>query len=109
VIDSDATSGFGGFAMSSFNQSYSELIWKLAVWVMLTLVAILGYYLPIPLTDYPPEDARIFVNAFTLMNIGIRPWVLSLVLWQAAAMILNSAKRGFPIISAFSAWFWLQR
>jgi hypothetical protein len=103
VIDGDATSGFRGFAMSSLNQSYSELIWKIAVWVLLTLVSILGYYLPIPLTEYPPEDARIFVGAFTLMNIGIRPWVLALVLWQAAAMILNSANSGFPNISAFSA------
>jgi hypothetical protein len=103
VIDGDATSGFRGFAMSNLNQIYRKLIRKIVVWVLLTLVAILGYYLPIPLTDYPPEDARIFVSAFTLMNIGIRPWVLALVLWQATAMILNSANRGFPIVSAFSA------
>jgi hypothetical protein len=103
VIDGGATSMFRELAVSNLNQNYRLLVWKVSVGVLLTTIAVSGYYLPIPLTDYPPEDTQSFVSTFTLMNVGIRPWMLALVLWQGAAMLWYPADKGFPVVSAFSA------
>jgi hypothetical protein len=53
----------------------SGLVWCL-VGVML---AICGYYIPLPLTQYPddPEFRRSIASTMNLMMLGVQPWVLA--------------------------------
>ena len=83
------------------SQVYWSTLRKAAVTLLLILIAISGYYLPIPMIEYPPgEDMQSFASSSSLMSVGSRPWMLSFVLWQVAALVWLQREKGFPLINA---------
>jgi hypothetical protein len=103
VIDCFPTSQIWHGSVNSIIQVYKPALQKTVLSVLLVIVAISGYYVPIPLNEYPGDlSLPEYSNAFNLMNAGTRPWVFAIVAWQLGALIWFSRDKGFPLVNAFA-------